>query len=234
MRVIVSVTCVLAMIGSLLIILSYILIPTIRTKAREILVNLSVMDFMVATANLVGIATNYSSDIPKHMIHDPNITVELNLCVAQASFAMYGTISSILWTICIAVYVFMRIMFEGSKVAQRLMYAFYIICYGLPLLMTAWFAGTSKLGFNHYGGSGWCSLKLYDINGALPFNPIFGNDIWIYLTMVLVPLMLVTLHFHIRYNVSVPVVSEWCVLTVAMTVSEDHSHTNPSHSTHVH
>lgn len=201
-RWVVGVTCVLSMIGSVLIILSYFLIPAIRTKAREILVNLSLMDFMVATANLVGILTDYANDIPMHNASDPGIVTEKNLCIAQASFAMYGTISSVLWTICIAVYVFLRIMLEGSKLAQRCVYVFYVICYGLPLVMTIWYSTTGKLGFDHYGGSGWCSLRLYDQHGTVPFNPIFGNDIWIYLTMVLVPLLFISLHFYIRYNVS--------------------------------
>ena len=201
-RWVVGVTCILSMIGSLLIVLSYFLIPAIRTKAREILVNLSLMDFMVATANLVGILTDYANDIPMHNATDPGIVTEKNLCIAQASFAMYGTISSVLWTICIAVYVFLRIMLEGSKLGQKCVYAFYVLCYGLPLVMTIWYSTTGKLGFDHYGGSGWCSLKLYDQHGAVPFNAIFGNDIWIYLTMILVPLLFISLHFYIRHNVS--------------------------------
>ncbi len=186
-RVVVGVTCLLSMIGAVLIILSYILIRDIRTKAREILVNLSLMDFMAATANLVGIfKTPYHSN---------------ELCIAQASFAMYGTISSVLWTICVAVYVFVRITLDNSKMVQRTVYGFYVICYGIPLIMTLWFSLTGKLGTDELGGSGWCTLIVHDSNGPIPFNEVFGNDIWIYLTMILVPLILISLHFYIRHQV---------------------------------
>ena len=197
-RVVVGVTCVLSMIGALLIVLSYVLIRDIRTKAREILVNLSLMDFMAACANFVGVVSNLSETAAA----DPQNTVTNNLCIAQASFGMYGTISSILWTICLAVYVFFRVLFEISKVAQRSVYGFYVICYGVPFIVTLWFSLTNKLGVDLYGGSGWCSVKVYDGRHRSMFNAIFGNDIWIYLTMILVPLIFLSLHFYLRYQVS--------------------------------
>lgn len=189
-RVVVGITCILSIIGAVLIILSYVLIRDIRTKAREILVNLSLMDFMVATANLVGIFTSPGVTGLK----DP---VTESLCIVQASFALYGTISSVLWTICVAVYVFVRITLENSKVGQRTVYGFYLICYGIPLIMTLWFSLTGKLGNDKIGGSGWCSIKVKD----QIFNVVFGNDIWIYLTIILVPLIFISLHFYIRHQV---------------------------------
>ena len=126
-RVVVGITCVLSMFGAVLIALSYLLIKEIRTKAREILVHLSFMDFMVAAANFVGVVVNfdqYLSDTHDNIVH--------TLCVTQASFAMYGTLASILWTIAIAAYIYLRIMFNKKPVARRAVYAFYIICYGLP------------------------------------------------------------------------------------------------------
>ena len=192
-HVVVGVTSVLSMIGALLIILSYILIRDIRTKAREIIVNLSLMDFMAAASNFIGVVSN----LARIATADPQNTVINNLCIAQASFALYGTISSILWTICVAVYVFLRILLENSKVAQRAVYGFYVVCYGVPFIMTLWFSLTGKLGVDPYGGSGWCSIKVYDNL----LNPIFGNDIWIYMTIILVPLIFISLHFYLRNQV---------------------------------
>ena len=196
-RVVVAVTCVLSMIGALLIVLSYFLIRDIRTKAREILVHLSLMDFMAACANFIGVVANLADSVKA----DPQDVVANNLCIAQASFAMYGTESSVLWTICLAVYVFLRILLENSKVARRSVYGFYVVCYGVPLIMTLWFSLTDKLGVDLYSGSGWCSLKVYDGHHRYQLNPIFGNDIWIYLTIILVPLIFISLHFYLRYQV---------------------------------
>lgn len=213
MRVLVSITCILSMIGAFLIILSYILIKDIRTKAREILVNLSLMDFMAAAANLFGVLVDFDTHLAdKSLSHTHNFIVMNNLCKSQAFFAMYGTISSVLWTICIAVYVFLRIMLEGKNIAQKAVYAFYVICYGLPLGLSLWFVLTGKLGYAPYGGSGWCSVIVYNItsNQRLSFNAVFANDIWIYLTIILVPLIFISLKFFLRYEVNKCVISFTC------------------------
>ena len=196
LRAVVGVTCCLSMVGSFLIMLSYILIPEIRTRARQILFNLSLMDFVAAGANFAGIAINFSH---LDMTHHPALG---HLCLAQGCFALYGTISSVLWTICIAVYVFIRIMLENQKIAFGSLIGFYVVCYSLPTIITAWYASTGKLGFDHYGGAGWCSIVLHKNNTWLPFNAVFGNDIWVYLTMFLVPVILFSLHFYIKYEVS--------------------------------
>lgn len=195
-RIVVGVTCVLSMIGALIVIFSYIVIREIRSKAREILINLSVMDFVTAGANFVGIMLHFN-----HKAWTRG-SIEFNLCLAQASFGMYSTLASVLWTICMAVYVFLRIMFVNFKVARRSVYAIYLICYGIPLIMTLWFALTGKLGLDRYGGSGWCSLILFDGKAFHPLNVVFGNDMWIYLTIILVPLIFISLHFYLRYQVN--------------------------------
>ena len=205
MRALVGITCILSMVGAALIILSYVLIKDIRTKAREILVNLSLMDFMAAAANLAGVLVDFDTYLNNNSLpHSHKYDVMNDLCKSQAFFAMYGTISSVLWTICIAVYVFLRIMLEGKGIAQKCVYAFYVICYGLPFVLSLWFILTGKLGYAPYGGSGWCSVIVYDVttNKRLSFNAVFANDIWIYLTIVLVPLIFISLKFFLRYEVS--------------------------------
>ena len=54
-RGIVGTACVFSMIGSLLIILSYLLAKELRTQTRKILLHLSLMDFGTALANFVGV-----------------------------------------------------------------------------------------------------------------------------------------------------------------------------------
>ena len=205
-RALVGITYILSMVGAFLIILSYILIKDIRTEAREILVNISLMDFMTAAANFIGVLVNFDTYL-NNPIQNGTSThtyqVMNNLCRSQAFFAMYGTISSVLWTICIAVYVFLRIMLEGKNIAQRAVYIFYCICYGLPFIVSIWFVFTGKLGYAPFGGSGWCSVIFYNSTTGERYilRAIFSNDLWVYLTIVLVPLIFVTLKFHQRYKV---------------------------------
>ena len=207
MRALVGITCILSMIGAFLIILSYVLIKDIRTKAREILVHLSLMDFMAAAANFTGVVVNfddYLNTLTDNVTTTHEYVVMNNLCKSQAFFAMYGTISSVLWTICIAIYVFLRIMLEAKSIAQKAVYVFYCICYGLPFILSVWFVVTGKLGYAPYGGSGWCSVILYNATTGERFSmrTVFANDIWIYLTIILVPLIFISLKFYLRHEVN--------------------------------
>ena len=199
-RVVVGITCVLSMIGAVLIVLSYILIKETRTKAREILLNLSLMDFIVAAANLVGILVNFDDFLYKA---DHQYLALNDVCKVQAFFAMYATISSILWTNCIAVYIFFHILFEGQLKVFWTMLTFYLLSYGLPLILNMWFLFTNKLGYSPYGSSGWCSVIVYNstTHERYPLTLIFANDIWIYLTITLVPLIFISLKFHLKYQV---------------------------------
>ena len=206
-RAAVGVTCILSMIGAILIILSYVLIRDIRTKAREILVNLSLMDFMTAAANFTGVVVNFDTYLldPTHPgISDHKYHLMNDFCKSQAFFAMYGTVASVLWTICIAVYVFLRIMLDNHNIAQKAVYCCYVVSYGVPLILSLWFVLTGKLGYAPYGGSGWCSVIVYNstTNERYTLNLIFANDIWIYLTIILVPLIFISLKFYLRYEVS--------------------------------
>ena len=215
-RAVVGVTCVLSMAGAVLIILSYILIKDTRTKAREILLNLSLMDFTVAAANFVGILVNFDNFLYKpdgipptdqHQYHMLN-----SICKVQAFFAMYATISSILWTNCIAVYIFLHILYEGQLRVFWTMSTFYLLSYGLPLILNLWFLSTHKLGYSPYGSSGWCSVIVYDYTTGerYPLTLVFANDIWIYLTITLVPLIFISLKFYLKYQV-LPLCTCTCV-----------------------
>ena len=53
-RLIVGVTCFLSIVGAILIILSYVCFKNLRTRAREVLFHLSLMDLGVAAANFIG------------------------------------------------------------------------------------------------------------------------------------------------------------------------------------
>lgn len=201
-RIAVCITCCLSMVGAVLIVLAYILIKDVRTRSRRILVNISVMDFFVAAGNMTGTLINFDeylrdggSSLTPH-----KYTLIENACKAQASISMYCTISSILWTNCLAVYIYVQSMLKGQYKVAWSMYAFYIVSYGLPLIVTLWYILTGKLGYAPYGGSGWCSVIADDINKTgtpLPFNVVFANDLWVYLTIILVSLTFISLKVSI-------------------------------------
>lgn len=202
LRVVVGVTCALSMFGSVLIILSYCVVPGIRTKGREILVNLSIMDFVTAAANGTGIAVNFDNYLGNTSGNSSHVVMN-HVCVAQAVFAQYGTVSSILWTISLAVYIYFCVMVTNKKIAFRSVYVFYVLSYGLPAIVSIWYIAAKKLGFDRLGGSGWCTVLTANSHGDIQvLNIFFTSDMWVYLTMLLVPVIIVALRYHLKNEVS--------------------------------
>ena len=183
------ITCSLSMIGALLIILSFACCKDLRSRGRQILVNISVMDFGVAAFNFSGAAFYFDQHYhnktctncmtypvaiftPESQCsegrHSPlNGTImcpdSLNiqyLCLSQAALSLYFTYGSILWTNALCLYLYFRIVHSGTQVSRYCLYLSYFFCYTMPLLLTLWLAFTGRLGYSPYESSGWCSIVL--------------------------------------------------------------------------
>lgn len=209
LRTVVGVVCSLSMGGAILIILSYILIKSIRTKTREILVHLSVADFGAACSNFIGVTVYFDPYIRACEDDHRNSTLgfaiscaSLNhLCVSQAVFAAFCTLVSVLWTLCLSVYIYTLIVHHKRGLHAGVVRFSYFFCWGMPLLITLWLVCTDRLGYSPYGGSGWCSLKLQDTpQNEIIFIVIFANDLWIYLTFIMVTVLYLTTHCYLRFQ----------------------------------
>lgn len=271
LRGVVAAVSLLSMIGAALIVLSYICISSIRTKSREILVHLSVADFGVGCANFIGIIVNFDHRIESCRYHNHASCDDLkHLCTAQAFFAGFSTLASILWTLALSVYIYLLVVHGHWKLHSKIVYFFYVFCWGMPLLISLWlvftgksifsppyvvgilsmtisfifmytwtpYSGASKralckqfgwycseiiqprlgrstfdfisipgrLGHTPHGGSGWCSLKIeQEERSTAILITILGNDLWVYLTVVVVTVLYLTTHCHIKRNVCVSV-----------------------------
>ena len=206
-KVVAAITCVLSMCGALLIIFSYICFKEMRTKAREILVHISVADFIVSCANFIGIAVDFNHLLAPlfspHLTITPYLETVNGFCVAQAFFSMFGGLGSILWTTAMAVYFYLRVMSTKKETAQYSVYASYVLCYGGSLLMTTWFTVTKRLGHTPVGGSGWCSLIITKGDGNTDhFTLFFGGTLWLYFTFILLPILCISLLIKLKLQVS--------------------------------
>ncbi len=164
-RVVVGITCAFSMLGALLIILSYVWIKKIRTKSRQILVHLSVADFGVACANFIGVCVYFDQYI-RHCplesqkavnhTHPENFSISngvntltsctalLQLCKAQAFIAAYSTLASVLWTLCLAVYIYCLVFYTSKKVHTKVVWVAVFFCWGMPLLVSLWLVITGQ------------------------------------------------------------------------------------------
>ena len=184
-RAIVGAVCVLSMLGSLFVIFSYCCIKTLRSEARQILINLSLMDFGVGLANFVGIVAyfdGYYRDIDHSTSKLRQNTSEIVdiLCKAQAFVAAFSTLASVFWTIALALYMYLLVI-ANWKQTSKYFYHFAYLSYVASVLMCIWYITTDRLGHAPYSASGWCSLinRRGDYIGV-----VIGYDIWIYLGMV--------------------------------------------------
>ena len=140
LRVVVGVTCFCSIVGALVIILSYFLDAEIRTKARHILVHLSVADFGVALSNLVGVVVYFDQYIRQCEEVSLPVSCEVfhGLCKTQAFVAAYSTLASVLWTQILAVYIYCLVVLPHSKICLKVVYFAYFFCWGVPLLVCTW------------------------------------------------------------------------------------------------
>ena len=190
--------CILSIFGSLAIILTYVLVKDIRSKARELLVHISLMDIMYSTANLVGLALPYHEHLEDNS--NESVSAYLTVCKAQGFLASYGTVGSVLWTLGLAVYLYCRIVSRDVNVTKWVVRLLYVVCYTLPLYVSLWLLLNNWMGYskNNLSGAGWCYVK-DEVNTLVS---IMTYDIWMWLGFViLIPLYLLV-NIHIREQVS--------------------------------
>lgn len=215
LRIVSGSVCILSLLGSATIILTYLFVKSVRSKARELLVHISAMDLLYTTANLVGLALPYH----EHLVSND---AEVNgtetqypshyktyhyVCLTQAFVAIYGTVGSILWTMGLAVYLYYKIV-AGSdvKTIQKVQWMLYFFCYLSPLYVSLWLMFSHGLGYSPdiTSGAGWCSLNTAsgtnDSNHTLLI--IMTYDVWIILGLILLLPLYLSIYTHVREMVS--------------------------------
>jgi len=186
------VTCVLSMLGSLCIILTYFFVREMRTTIRSLLAHVSVMNLISNTANVIGLMIYYESA----SVQEPSNGV----CKIQAFFTLFGTIGSVLWTLGLAVYLYYRIVSHDINVTKWVVRILYVMCYTLPLYASMWLLLDKWLGYSPKSPThkGWCTI----IEEADILLLLLGEDVWIMLSVVLVIVVTMTTHVNITSQVS--------------------------------
>ena len=204
LRTLVTVTCIASILGSGAIILTFLCFPDIRTLARQLLVNLSVADFVVALANLVGLLAFYDK-----FLHGNVSTGYRRACLAQAVFAVYGTQSSILWTIAIAMYMFAIIVLRKPSLGKKIAVVSYVVCWGIPLILTVWLAIDGFLGYEIGATPGFCAIKGSKGDTGNPnesrvavYPIVVGYEMWLYIAFIVLPILYIAIRCHVKVKVS--------------------------------
>lgn len=149
-----------SMVGSTLIILSFVLWRDLRTVARAILVFLAIADFMTGIGYLFGSAVYIHYEVVDH--DDKHLPVSYyRLCKAQSFFTTVFPISSFLWTAHLAIYLFVAFVLRKVQLARKLILPFHIIAWGIPLLICIPAVAKGILGAADSRSSvSWCWVSL--------------------------------------------------------------------------
>ena len=211
-----GITCVLSILGSFLIIISYFLFREVRTNARLVLVHISVADLGVAASNLFGDAFRFETHF-NSTSNGLEPAVFEKICKVQAFIAHFSTISSVLWTMALAVLMYCivkrPITTNNIKGFIKFMCFFCVFCYGMPFFVSLWMICTDRLAFSPYDTFGWCGTIIY--KGQIMSNKtnyvtaVLGYDLWIVLTSVILIVAYLSLHFCVRQEVSSTNTAEW-------------------------
>ena len=136
----------LSLIGALLIIITFIMWPDLRTNSRRMIMFISIGDFSVALFNIIGIY-NPSSDN--------------EICRMQSLVTNVAILSSFMWTLNLSFYFYLTICRKiSAEYERRIMQLLHLIGWGIPILI-----GTIAFTMGAYGfsrnvlTSGWCWIS---------------------------------------------------------------------------
>lgn len=157
-KVLTAVTCTISIVAACWIIVTYLAFKDLRTAGRQLLLNLSIADILVAGSHFVGVMANYERFIYNSTesvsAHDP-------LCVSQAAVTMFSSIASFLWTMSIAVYMLAVALSTNQKILKRMVVVIYVISWGVPVPFVVVSAATKTLGFQYTGSTGLSNFRTH-------------------------------------------------------------------------
>ncbi|XP_076027349.1 G-protein coupled receptor 157 [Genypterus blacodes] len=182
-QVVVLVSCALSFLGSSLIIVTYVLWSDLRTTPRQLLLCLSVTDWLSALSYAYGVWRLFHADSTD--------------CVVQGAVSTFANTSSFFWTVAIAVYLYVFIVRANKRVADSLVLPFHLVSWGVPLAITVAAVSLNKIGYDASDVSvGWCWVRIQAADRVLWM--LLTGKIWEFLAYLTLPVLYVLIRRHIH------------------------------------
>ena len=139
---------VLSVLGSFVIIVTFILFKDIRKPSRTIIICIAISDLISSLSNCVGLAINVDSRHTNHS-NDP--------CVIQSLIGSTFILSSFLWNMFLAMSLFVAVVWQNADLVERLIFPwFHLIGWFVPLTINMVAVSLHKLGNSvDFGTAGW-------------------------------------------------------------------------------
>ena len=192
----------LSCLGSLLILLAYILLKDMRTGAQKVITLLAVADFFTAFGYIIG-GSNYLEHFD--VVDSTRCKRFHVVCEIQSFVTTWSTMSSYLWTSILAFYFFLVLVFNRSALAGKLLPFYNILAWAVPLTIMIPLLLTDNLGYAPFVASNWCYIKdnHYSTQSLTRNRKVIalilvGGKLWEIITYVWISV----LYFTIRVKVS--------------------------------
>ncbi|KAG8505563.1 G-protein coupled receptor 157, partial [Galemys pyrenaicus] len=183
-RVVVLLSCVLSALGSGLLVATHALWPDLRSRARRLLLFLSLADLLSAASYFYGVLRDFADSSWD--------------CVLQGALSTFANTSSFFWTVAIALYLYLSIVraAHGPR-ASHLLWAFHVVSWGVPLAITVAAVALKKIGYDASNVSvGWCWIDLQAEDRVLWM--LLTGKLWEFLAYVMLPLLYLLIRKHIN------------------------------------
>ena len=188
-RVLTTISGSLSLLGTSLIIATYIAWKDFRSTSRRILVYISIADFFIAGSNLVGVWH-------RHAENDV-------LCEAQSFVTTTACLWSFFWTTFLAAFMYMTVAKKKRNKAEIMLKVFHAFGWGIPIIIVGTALGLNKLGNDKdFYTSGWCWISSALTNEERYLWMLLTGKAWEIAAYVLCSTFYLMLKCHIHKEVS--------------------------------
>ena len=112
---------VLSMIGTSVIIFTYVYYPELRSKGRHFLVFISAADFLMAFGVLLGVIWTSDTDAFTEAF-----------CKASPIITAFSSVCSYFWNVCMAVYLYLTLVKRCHHLVKKFTIFSHVICWSIP------------------------------------------------------------------------------------------------------
>ena len=152
-------SCIASMIGSILMIIPFVMWKDVRSGLRTIVTYLAVADFFtafgytIASFNYIVYQNNKNNDYVD-ACNDFSI-----VCQIQAYISSWASLSSFWWTAILAFYLYSTITKGNANILNKYFPAFHVFVWGSPILVMLPLLITGSLGYSLFSAGGWCFIS---------------------------------------------------------------------------
>ena len=188
-RTLVTITCILSLLGASIIIVTYIVWKDMRSTSRKILVYISIADSVVAGSYMFGAL------LPQ----DTNSTA----CITQSFLSTTANLCSFFWTLFMAIFLYATVAKQSPLTAQKMFWFFHAIAWGVPLFIVILALEKGALGNDRdIYSSGWCWIKVQDNGDSDVRWMLITGKAWEIVIFVLILIFYGLLKCHLRKEVN--------------------------------